>query len=236
MNKLEIKEWREELKAKLMINAMAFLGIAILLLNAFPVHAEITEPHNADAMWIEPASLDLITASIGHLFNITLACNISSTHYVGVWQAKISFNATYVNATRAGYTYGTKSDWFKAYTPITAEPEINNELGYVLVGESLLAEAVPSPSAGTLSWIEFNVTNIPHVLLTLQFNISASYLAPPSAGDTYIGNDENVPFTPYDGIAIIPEFSSLLLVASLMVLTLVGVTLNKKSTRKPKVD
>jgi hypothetical protein len=226
--------WRVEKALKINVkNApIAFLGIAIILLNVFPAYANgPSEPHNADAMWVEPSSIDLGGVSVGHLFNITIAVNITSTEEVGTWQAKVLFNSTYLNAVKAGYTGVGKSNWFKDFSTMPVDPVINNVAGFVLHGESLVGVAQLSPGAGTLFWIEFNVTSVSTGFLTLVFNMTATY----ATEDTFIGDGIYYTFTPYDGIAIIPEFSSLILVSSLMVLTLVAVALNKKSIPKPKV-
>ena len=226
--------WRVKKVLKINVKnaTIAFLGIAIILLNVFPAYADgPSEPHNADAMWVEPSSMDLRGVSVGHLFNITIAVNITSTKEVGAWQAKVLFNSTYLNAVKAGYTGVGKSNWFNDFTTVPIAPIIDNVTGYVLHAESLMGAAQPSPGAGTLFWIEFNVTTVPTEFLTLAFNITATY----ATGDTCIGNEVYYTFTPYDGIATIPEFSSLILVSSLMVLTLVTVILGKKSIRKPKV-
>lgn len=216
------------MKTNLKNATIAFLGITILLLYTFPVHGEISEPHNADAMWIEPSSIDLTTATAGYTFNITLALNISSTYSVGVWQAKVLFNTTYLKATRAGYTNGTKSDWLKGLIPVTGEPAIDNVTGSVLVGESLLGLPVPSPGAGTLSWMEFNLTDIPSVPSILVFNITATY----KTTTTYIGDDVNAVFTPYDSVAAIPEFPSPVMLSMLMILALASIVFARKQIKK----
>jgi hypothetical protein len=216
------------LKTNLKNATITFLGITFLLLYTFPVHGEISEPHNADAMWIEPSSIDLTTAPIGYQFNITLALNISSTYSVGVWQAKVLFNTTYLKATQAGYTNGTKSDWLKNLVTVPGEPAIDNVIGYVLVGESLVGSAVPSPGAGTLSWIGFNLTGIPSVPSILVFNITATY----KTTATYIGDDVNAVFTPYDSVAVIPEFPSPVMLSMLMILALASIVFARKQIQK----
>ena len=223
---------KKALKINVKNATIAFLGIAIILLNVFPAYAdEPSETHDADAMWIEPSSIDLSGVSVGHLFNVTVAVNITSTEEVGTWQAKVLFNSTYLDAVKTGYTGVGKSNWFQDFSTMPVDPIINNVAGFVLHGESLVGVAQPSPGAGTLFWIEFNVTAVSTEFLTLVFNITATY----ATEDTFIGNDVYYTFTPYDGVAIIPEFSSLILVSSFMILTLVAVILSKKNIRKPKV-
>jgi hypothetical protein len=211
---------------------IAFLGIETLLLCTLPVHGAITQPHNADAMWIEPSYIDLTTRAVGYRFNITLALNISTTHQVGTWQAKVFFDPAYLRAVEAGYTGGTLSEWIMGMPPSAAAspgvPVIDNVLGYVLVGEYLVGLAQPSPGAGTLSWISFNLTGKPSAPTNLVFNITKTY----ATTDTFVGNDVYVVFTPSDSIAFIPEFPYAMMLSILMTVALTTAVFARKRIQK----
>ena len=157
-----------------------------------------SEPHNADAMWVEPSFTDLTTAAVGYLFNVTVAVNMTLEQLVGAWQTKLLFDPTYVEAVRAGYTGGTQSNWFSGLTTLPVDPIIDNVTGYVLHAESLIGLEVDNLGAGTLFWIEFNVTFVPSEPVTLTFDITTTY-----PDETFVldENIEVIPMTTYDGTA-----------------------------------
>ncbi|RLI03228.1 hypothetical protein DRO30_01405, partial [Candidatus Bathyarchaeota archaeon] len=121
------------------------------------VLSEPIEHHPADAMWIEPSCIDLTGYTTGQKFNVTVWLNVTEASYV--WQFKIYFNNTYLNAIRAGYTAGLQREFFEGLTTISVEPQIDNDVGYVLYGETLIGEGQRDPGYGSLAWIEFNVTD-----------------------------------------------------------------------------
>jgi len=238
-----VKEWKRKLKTNFVKSAMAFIFIAFLLLNTFPAFAGTpSEPHNANAMWIEPSTIDLTTVPVVYLFNITLWANMSTlvSPAVGIdtWQVNLFFNPAYLHALATGYTNATasKSDFFELYPTTPVTPVIDNTAGYVLYGETCAPSYRPVPCYGSLCWIEFNITARPPEgpTITLVFNINNS--------DTWMADDAGNYYPPdglitqYNGTAVIPEFSQHLILLSLTVLTLVTVVLNKKIIRKPKVD
>ena len=217
----------------MMMTTMTLLGIVFLLLNAFPIYAGVpTESHDANAMWVEPASIDLTTATVGHLFNVTVAVNITLEQLVGAWQTRLRFNSTYLHAIRADYTDVGRSNWFAGLGTVAVIPIIDNVTGYVFHGESLTGLEVDNLGAGTLFWIEFNVTFVPSELTTLTFDITTDY-----PDETYVLDEtiQAILMTPYDSIAVIPEFSQLAMLSIFMGLALVAVVLaKKKGGRKPK--
>ena len=172
--------------------ALVILITAMLLVSIVPVFAGApSEAHDAPAMWIEPASIDLTTGeplhTIGYLFNLTVAVNMSLDQYVGAWQTKILFNPAYVEAVRAEYTDGIKSNWFAGLGTIPVIPIIDNVTGYVLHGESLVGAAVNNLGAGTLFWVEFVVTDVPPKSGSISFDFDITTTYP---DDTYV-MDEN---------------------------------------------
>ena len=124
---------------------------------SIPALSEPIEHHPADAMWIEPSSIDLTGYTTGQKFNVTVWLNVTEPCYS--WQFKIYFNNTYLNAIRAGYTAGSTSEFFEGLTTLPLPPRIDNDVGYVLYAESLLGEGQRDPGYGSLAWIEFNVTD-----------------------------------------------------------------------------
>jgi len=184
------------------------LAMIILLFCLQAKALEPTNPHPADAMWIESDIVEL-PANEGYMFNLTVWINTSEPCYS--WQFKIYFNNTYLNATRAGYTAGSKSEFFQGQ-PMTmpVSPVIDNDVGYVLYGETLIGEAQRDPGYGSLAWIEFEVTDA-SILEQLvgntsifEFDSENSYYMTPDLEKTY-------PEVPSHELVIIPEYSSILM-------------------------
>ena len=183
------------------------LAMMILLFCLQAKASEPTVPHPADAMWIESEIVEL-PAIEGYMFNLTVWINTSEPCYS--WQFKIYFNNTYLNATRAGYTAGSTSEFFEGLTTMPVSPIINNNDGYVLYGESLLGEEQRDPGYGSLAWIEFNVTDA-SILEQLvggtsifEFDPEKSYYMTPDLEYGY-------PEAPSHELVIIPEYSSILM-------------------------
>jgi len=149
------------------------LIVASLLLAVFPVLAGVpTEPHDANAMWIEPSSINLSTDvhSVGYKFNITVWLNVSSVSstnkVVGAWQYVVTYNKSMLNATGTGYTAGAKSQFFEnitSYMPpgAPAFKSLNATHNYVMHAESWLAGPKRVMGYGSLGWVEFEVMAAP---------------------------------------------------------------------------
>jgi len=226
------------LEKKSLTSALTF-SIIFLLLSICPAYAGVSsEPHKANAMWVEPSTINLKAYTVGQKFNITVWANMT-TLVVGIpqalgidtWQVKLYFNKAYINAKRTGYTGGTTSQFFQGLSTTPVTPIIDNVLGYVLHGETCAPSNKPVPCSGSLFWIEFNVTALTPDPINFKLNITNSNTALVDDQGNFYPPDGSI--TKYNGI-VIPEFSQLLAVVSLMVLTLVTVIL-KKSTRKLKV-
>jgi hypothetical protein len=195
--------------------------LLVLLTFSLMLHAKAqpTETHNANALWIEPSSIpiDINKVSIGYKFNVTVWVNLTDNSFT--WQVKLLFNNTYFNATRAGYTAGSVSDWATHRTggaTVPVSPVIDNTKGYVLHGESCLgADYVPGPIVASLIWVEFQLKEIPPTD-HLYVNFSTPY-----GEDTFILNPDMETITMGGGIngadiPVIPEFTwvtSLILIA-----------------------
>ena len=209
--------------------ALTLVTIAILPSACAMVFAvEPSEPHPGNCMWIEPSTIDLTTQPIGSKFNVTVWINFTSIepgNEIGAWQYVIIYNKTYINATRAGYTAGTMSQWFKdagvtATMPVTPDLKPYNEThNYILHGESWLMGPKPSEgSYGSLSWIEFQIINKPEQQISDYLNFITTgtrrcKLLDESNND--VTNQFELPATTY----IIPEFTPLALLFTLMAVT-----------------
>jgi hypothetical protein len=218
------------------ISNLLALVIIFALLNLYAVYAsEPSEPHDANALWVEPSTIDLTTYSIGSKFNVTLWANMSTviSPAVGIdtWQVKLYFNKTYLQALRAGYTAGSTSELFQGLATVPVTPVIDNTLGYVLHSETCAPSWKEVPCTGSLFWIEFNVTALTPTPISFLLNITNTDTAlVDNEGNIYPPNS----ITRYNG-TIIPEFSQLLLIATLMVLTLFAISF-KKYVWKSKVS
>jgi hypothetical protein len=178
------------------------LAIIIMFLD-FPImltNAQLSQPHNADAMWIEPLSTTFnnTTASVGTRFNITVWLNM--TEDIFAYQVGLRYNRTQLMCTRAGYTAGGTSVYFQGHLTTSPPPVIDSGAlgnGSVLASESLLDDDVLSgPHSGSLIWAEFSILMVPASgNLTSLFDIVSTYPAKTWVLDP---NLNNIALTPYD--------------------------------------
>lgn len=147
--------------------SLTLLIVTMLLMGILPVYAgPPSESNNADAMWVEPSTTSLTTAdidhTIGYLFNVTVAVNITMATFVGAWQVKVTYNPAHLDLIDGGYTeiYNMKSNWFQPFSSFGAWP-MPTGAGYVQAGETIIGAAVNETGAGTLIWLTFNVTALP---------------------------------------------------------------------------
>jgi hypothetical protein len=155
--------------AKRVIPKMALTLLLMLAVAAVPsrlVEALVpNEPHNANSMWIEPSLTQLNTPQMwpGYKFNVTVWANCSVP--CGGWQIWLVYENAMINATRAGYTANTKSEFFQNISTIPVPPIFrahNDTFGRVEYGESRGVTPINrDPGYGSLAWIEFNVTTVP---------------------------------------------------------------------------
>jgi hypothetical protein len=162
-----------------LIKPLTLLSVAFLLLNILPAYAMApSEPHPANAIWIEPSEIDLTTYSIGDKFNVTAYVNMTTlepeANGISAWQVVLYYNTTYINATRAGFTAKTTSELFQGHGTI---PSIKIEPDKKRVGcsETLLgADYVSVPVCASLCWIEFEVKALQPQPIKFALNINNS--------------------------------------------------------------
>jgi hypothetical protein len=205
--------------------------LVLLLVSMAPASASITQPHNADSMWIEPSSVtfDNTNASVGQLFNVTVAMNF--TQSVFNWQAVVFYNRTLLKCTRTQTSAGPTSEYMTGHSTTVASGIDSSAFGNgtVAVSETCAGtDFVPGPHNGTLLWAEFQILKTTG---TSTFNISRSY----ATTDTYVWDQNTNPitFTPYDSQYVItPEFSYLLILPIFLTSTIVAMILSKRRSLK----
>jgi len=144
------------------------VGLIASNLMDLPTYASVpAEPHLANAMWIEPSLVKLSTENheVGYRFNVTVWVNItsvsSSTPALTAWQFVLVYDKSHLNATKCGYTEGTKSQFFSNITAVSVEPQfgpLNTTHDFVMHGETwILGPKRTVPGYGSLSWLEFEV-------------------------------------------------------------------------------
>jgi len=216
-----------------MSKTVSIFVLWVLLLTMSPAFAGVpSEPHAADAMWIEPSTVDLSTdtVSVGYRFNVTVWINLTESS--ASWQFKLAYNKNHLNATGCGYTAGDKSQFFEDLTTIPLPPSfgsINATHNYVLHAESWMMGSFRDPGYGSLSWVEFEVMAIPPEGQTFTSPIALVEVYPDGA-ETYAQDPDGVyiALNVYESIYIIPEFLELLIPAVLMSLTLIAIILSTK--------
>lgn len=180
------------------------LVIALLLISFMAILTMAqpsSEPHSADAMWVEPASVYFTdaNATVGTKFNVTVAMNM--TENVFSYSIGMHYNRTQLNATRGGFTAKPTSNYFTGHSTTTGMVIDTSYLGNgsVLATETCSGDDyIPGPNSGTLIWVEFKILQIPPSgTWTSVFNITKDY-----PGDTFVA-DENVnvlAITTYDAV------------------------------------
>jgi hypothetical protein len=169
---------------------VAIMIVASLLMAIAPALASVSEPHNADAMWVEPSINNYSTAnaSIGSTFTVYVCLNISATQTAFSYQIGLHYNRTQLKCTGAGYTNGTKSLFMDGLTT-SGLIQIDTSFlgnGSILASEASLSTAEPGPRAESLIWAEFQILIVPTFgNLTSKLNISGQY-QPDGAGDTWV--------------------------------------------------
>ena len=137
---------------------------------------------DSDSIWIEPSTLSFRTDelyTVGYKFNVTIMLNITTSDMYS-WQAKICFDNTQLKVVSARYTAGEMSEWATHRSDglvISIPPVINNEEGYVVLGESLTEENyVPAGLSASLAQIEFQVIEPTSFEGTLNLNNSETFV------------------------------------------------------------
>ena len=216
------------MKSKL---SKAFSILVISLLLVLPVYANDvpTEHKDADAMWIDPPTVDLTvdTVEVGDTFNITVWLNL--TVQSASWEFKIAYNKNYLNVTGCEYTGGMKSEFFTNITTIPLVPQYgphNTTHDYVLHGETWgMMGPFRNPGYGSLAWVEFEVLDVPGEIQTFSLDQCLFYDDETYAQDP---SQQKIPLDCYNGVVIIPEFLQFAFFALLMSLTLITCVLSVK--------
>jgi murein DD-endopeptidase MepM/ murein hydrolase activator NlpD len=163
----------------------------------------ITEPHNANAMWVEPATITFENESAtGRKFNITVSLNM--TVDIFAYQTVLYYNRTYLKCTSAGFTAGAKSEYFAGHGS-TLSISIDSTAygnGSVLGYETCSSpDFIDGPHQGTLMWMEFQVVKVPleNESFTSKFDISTEYPSPRQNTFVEAPNGDYLNFTTYDG-------------------------------------
>jgi hypothetical protein len=182
-------------------NVGILLLITILFLN-LPIivgHAQPTEPHNADAMWIEPSSVvfNMTNGTVGEEFNVTVWMNI--TEDVFSYQIGLHYNRTQLMCTHAAYTDVSTSNFFKGHTTSSPAPIIDTSSlgnGSILAFETLLdSDMVVGPHCDSLIWAEFQILTVPTSgNLTSTLDISTEYPSNTWVLDPNLNNINIVPY------------------------------------------
>ncbi|MGD0029357.1 MAG: dockerin type I domain-containing protein [Candidatus Bathyarchaeia archaeon] len=163
---------------KTKILGVLFIAVLLVSFTTILVLADVaSEPHGADAMWIEPSSVvfDTTNASLGQTFNITVWMNI--TENVFAYQVGLHYNRTQLKCTRAGYTAGATSQFFVGHTTNSPPAVIDTSSlgnGSVLGFETLSgSDQVTGPHSASLMWAEFQILIVPASgNLTSKFDIT----------------------------------------------------------------
>lgn len=218
-----------KISVALMVSLITLMIVGyVCVLN---VQAQPSEPHPANALWIEPSTIEIDIGAVdpGYKFNITVWLNLTADAFT--WQVKVFFNTTYLNATKTGYTAGATSEWITHRTggvTLPMSPTIDNVNGFVLHGESCMGDGyVPAGTYGSLIWIEFTLKQEPPVCQYLTLNFSVPHGEDTFVLDPYLGLvtmdtvGDNV-------IHIIPEFSSETILLILAMLTTAAVIAIRK--------
>lgn len=161
-----------------------------------------SEPHRANATWIEPSYIDLTSYTPREKFSVKVWLNLSSPSFA--WQIMLTYNSTILNATAAGYTAGSQSEFFQGLTTLPLSPafgDINATCAYVMVGETLIGPDQRDPGFGSLCWIEFEIVNKPtgQYLGHLIFDPVETFVLDPDLNDVSLQFYEGV-----YGFGIIP--------------------------------
>jgi hypothetical protein len=141
-------------------------AIAILMLMLFMVLASANnvraQPYPLNSMWVSPPTIAYSTnnASVGTLFNITVWANMQNSTYD--WEVNMTFAASVFQEVACGYTNGATSAYFTGHTTVPVAPVVDNVVGTILFGESLIgATDYVAEENASLVYAEFNITQMP---------------------------------------------------------------------------
>jgi hypothetical protein len=147
------------------VTAVVGLILIITCLHASSVCAQGTM-HNPNSMWIDPEAISFneYNAAVGTRFNVTAWVNVDNASFN--WEVTMLFNTTLLQATRAGLTAGSTSQFYAGHSTFSPGAVIDNATGSVLIGETLLADDSGAPGNGSLAWFEFEIIAAPNSTVT----------------------------------------------------------------------
>jgi hypothetical protein len=215
----------DKLNIKKVILSTILMLTFVSLLGAQECFAQLppNAPEDDNALWFEPSWIYLEPSDpVGTKFNITLWAK--SVNQSKGWQFWMVYDKTYINASRTGLTAGDTSEFYQNITTIAVAPDFkvdfnatHNRLDY---GEAWIMGDPRSPGYGSLCWIEFEVVaSLPTEYVEIPIAITYGFRQVPNP-QTYIlyVDSSKTPLTVYDGVVVIPELSSLLMLAGLFAL------------------
>ena len=220
---------------------LLFVFLAVILLMPFTLAFAWDPPsesHNANAMWIEPSTIDLNTGNpehtIGYKFNVTLYLNISESYDVFQYQIALKYNRTQLRATRAAFTQPPTSEFMQGHASTAL---IQIDISFLGNGSVLATEALSGtdfinctlPTWGSLLWIEFEVMAEPPPGETMTSSINLSEQTP---ADNWVWTIEAEDLLTtegaHDATYIIPEFPGIPLVVVFMGVAMVAILIATK--------
>jgi len=215
------------MRKKLVITICFLILILLMIPKTFAI--EPTTPHPANAIWTEPAVIDISQYSIGDKFNITVFVNSSVT--TGGWQFWLLYPSTYINATgRIGYTAGSTSEFFQGLStmPVTASfKDYNATHKRIDFGETIIMPPYRDPGYGSLAWIEFEVIQTSEDTVYEEFG----FLDVGGTGTYILDSAGQKPPLNVDPSVVVPEFTALPLIL-LTTMGLLTVFISKKKRKR----
>jgi hypothetical protein len=183
---------------------LSMLLILFTIISTPYANAQPTEPHAANAIWVEPSTLSFNTAttSVGANFTITIWENIT-TDDMFTWQVKIYYDKTQLSFVSGSNAYG---DWASYANPgpngvidgTSPVPFVTGEDAggpYLLWGLSLLGDDfIPAGTVASLMSVSFKIIAAPSPgqVLTSKLHINHA--------DTFMLNPDlaEITVTKYD--------------------------------------
>jgi hypothetical protein len=171
--------------------------LVLLFMGIFPSSGAIVNTSRpANGMWIEPATEYFSNSTpVGTRFNVTVWMNV--TKDTNAWQLFLVYDRTLLQALRCGYTGDNKSEWSGVKRVVTVSPVLaswNSSYSYVLHGEVLNSSATMT-GAGSLSWVEFNITYVPPKGISIYSEIRLDQVRPFSSYALDVHGNRILPFT-----------------------------------------
>lgn len=147
---------------------VAVLGLMLFMVLAFRSNnIKVQGSYPLNSLWVAPSAVAFSTgnATLATKFNVTVWAYMDNATYL--WQINMTFNPAILQVTNAGLTGVGKSEFFSSHTvTVPGSPIIDNSLGCVLLGESLLGTDYQPSATDTLAFVEFQVAKLPNATVT----------------------------------------------------------------------